>query len=94
MSSVLSKAYYITSPLFYVNANPHIGHLYTLVVTDVLKRYQILRGKQAVFTTGTDEHGMKIQRAASSKNMSPKAFCDDAMQLFGVLFMNSISDIT
>ena len=71
------KPYYITTPIFYVNAGrswirlyrlldndcviePHIGHLYTLVLTDILKRWQILRGKKAILCTGTDEHGMKV----------------------------------
>ncbi len=73
------KPYYITSPIFYVNAGkyrrmlfwlsitnsisaPHIGHLYTLVLTDILKRWQVLRGKKAILCTGTDEHGMKVGR--------------------------------
>ncbi|KAL6834993.1 tRNA synthetases class I (M) domain-containing protein [Trichoderma camerunense] len=70
------KPYYITTPIFYVNAAPHIGHLYTMVVTDVLKRWQQIKGKEAYLCTGTDEHGMKIQRAATKNGMEPKEFCD------------------
>ncbi|UKZ46168.1 hypothetical protein TrVGV298_000367 [Trichoderma virens] len=70
------KPYYITTPIFYVNAAPHIGHLYTMVVTDVLKRWQQIKGKEAYMCTGTDEHGMKIQRAATKNGMEPKEFCD------------------
>ena len=71
------KPYYVTSPIFYVNAAPHAGHLYTLVLTDVLKRWQKLRGdNRAVLLTGTDEHGMKIQKAASKAKVDVKAFCD------------------
>ncbi|MCJ1431781.1 methionyl-tRNA synthetase [Xylographa pallens] len=57
---VYEKPYYVTSPIFYVNAAPHIGHLYTLILTDVLKRWQVLQGKKAILCTGTDEHGMKV----------------------------------
>ncbi|KAL7795343.1 tRNA synthetases class I (M) domain-containing protein [Trichoderma ceciliae] len=70
------KPYYITTPIFYVNAAPHIGHLYTMVLTDVIKRWQQLKGKEAFLCTGTDEHGMKIQRAAMKHGMEPKEFCD------------------
>ncbi|KKP01386.1 hypothetical protein THAR02_06501 [Trichoderma harzianum] len=70
------KPYYITTPIFYVNAAPHIGHLYTMVVTDVIKRWQQIKGKEAYLCTGTDEHGMKIQRAATKNGMEPKEFCD------------------
>ncbi|KAI5461637.1 tRNA synthetase class I [Mariannaea sp. PMI_226] len=70
------KPYYITTPIFYVNAAPHIGHLYTIVLSDVLKRWQQLNGKTAFLCTGTDEHGMKIQRAALKEGLPPKEFCD------------------
>ncbi|EGR49338.1 uncharacterized protein TRIREDRAFT_124319 [Trichoderma reesei QM6a] len=70
------KPYYITTPIFYVNAAPHIGHLYTMVLADVVKRWQQIKGKEAYLCTGTDEHGMKIQRAASKHGMEPKEFCD------------------
>ncbi|KAG9239679.1 tRNA synthetases class I (M)-domain-containing protein [Amylocarpus encephaloides] len=70
------KPFYITSPIFYVNAAPHVGHLYTMVLTDVLKRWQVLKGRKAILCTGTDEHGMKVQQAAAVANMPPKEFCD------------------
>ncbi|EQL02333.1 methionyl-tRNA synthetase [Ophiocordyceps sinensis CO18] len=70
------KPYYITTPIFYVNASPHVGHLYSMVLADVLKRWQQLKGRQAVLCTGTDEHGMKIQNAAVKERMPPKHFCD------------------
>ncbi|KAL3959164.1 hypothetical protein ACCO45_007326 [Purpureocillium lilacinum] len=66
------KPYYITTPIFYVNA----GHLYCMVLTDVLKRWQQINGREAFLCTGTDEHGMKIQRAAAKEGMQPKEFCD------------------
>ncbi|KAM0252796.1 hypothetical protein ACHAQJ_007584 [Trichoderma viride] len=76
------KPYYITTPIFYVNAAPHIGHLYTMVLTDVIKRWQQIKGKEAFLCTGTDEHGMKIQRAALKNGMEPKEFCDSNSSKF------------
>ncbi|KAG6041146.1 hypothetical protein E4U41_005870 [Claviceps citrina] len=70
------KPYYITTPIFYVNAAPHIGHLYTMVLADVFKRWQQIQGRQAFLLTGTDEHGMKIQRSAAKAKIEPKEFCD------------------
>lgn len=54
------KPYYITTPIFYVNASPHVGHLYTMVLTDIVKRWHALKGKHAILLTGTDEHGLKV----------------------------------
>jgi len=54
------KPYYITTPIFYVNAAPHVGHLYTMVLSDILKRWHVLKGKKAILLTGTDEHGLKV----------------------------------
>ncbi|KAK4453225.1 putative methionine--tRNA ligase [Podospora aff. communis PSN243] len=71
-----SKPYYVTTPIFYVNAAPHVGHMYSMVLADVLKRWQQLKGKPAILCTGTDEHGMKVQKAAALEDMAPKEFCD------------------
>ncbi|KAF1815874.1 methionyl-tRNA synthetase-like protein [Eremomyces bilateralis CBS 781.70] len=76
------KPFYVTTPIFYVNAAPHVGHLYSMVLADVLKRWQQLKGNRAVLCTGTDEHGMKIQRAARLANMDPQSFCDQAADVF------------
>ncbi|KAM0272462.1 hypothetical protein ACHAPA_002213 [Fusarium lateritium] len=76
------KPYYVTTPIFYVNAAPHVGHLYTMVLADVLKRWQKINGKEAYLCTGTDEHGMKIQQAALKKGMPPKEFCDENSNKF------------
>jgi hypothetical protein len=57
------KPFYVTTPIFYVNAAPHVGHLYSMVLADIIKRWQIVQGRQAVLSTGTDEHGMKVGRA-------------------------------
>ncbi|KAL4929937.1 methionine--tRNA ligase MSM1 [Aspergillus undulatus] len=78
-----TKPYYITTPIFYVNAAPHVGHLYTMVIADVLKRWRTLLGDtEAQLLTGTDEHGMKIQQAASAAGIDTQAFCDRNCQTF------------
>ncbi|KAA6414701.1 MAG: methionyl-tRNA synthetase [Lasallia pustulata] len=79
------KPYYITTPIFYVNAPPYVGHLYTLVLTDILKRWQVLLGRKAILCTGTDEHGMKIQKAAAKAGQDVRAFCDKNYKSFDVL---------
>ncbi|KAG5945117.1 hypothetical protein E4U59_006326 [Claviceps monticola] len=70
------KPYYITTPIFYVNDAPHIGHFYTMVLGDVFKRWQQMRGEEAFLLTGTDEHGLKVQRAAEKQGLDVKEFCD------------------
>ncbi|KAK3906563.1 tRNA synthetases class I (M)-domain-containing protein [Staphylotrichum tortipilum] len=71
------KPYYVTTPIFYVNAAPHIGHMYSMVLADVFKRWHTLLGKQAFLCTGTDEHGMKVQLAAAAAKLNPKQLCDE-----------------
>jgi methionyl-tRNA synthetase len=66
--------YYITTPIYYVNAAPHIGHTYTTIAADVIKRYKQMQGFDVVLTTGTDEHGIKIQRSAEKAGQTPEAF--------------------
>ncbi len=72
----MEKAYYITTPIYYVNASPHIGHAYTTIVADVLARYHRLCGYKVFFLTGTDEHGDKIVEAARGSNTTPKEYAD------------------
>ncbi|KAI8818075.1 tRNA synthetases class I (M)-domain-containing protein [Fimicolochytrium jonesii] len=76
----------ITTPIFYANAEPHIGHLYSTVLADVLKRFYELKGREVVFSTGTDEHGQKIQEAAQRKGIDTLKFCDEVSQKFKTLF--------
>ncbi|KAK8197463.1 hypothetical protein HDK77DRAFT_19197 [Phyllosticta capitalensis] len=76
------KKYFITTPIFYVNAAPHVGHLYTMVLADIIKRWQILRGKTALLCTGTDEHGLKVQQAAAKADMPGQIFCDKGAEVF------------
>ncbi|WWC70413.1 methionine-tRNA ligase [Kwoniella pini CBS 10737] len=80
----ISKPFYITTPIFYVNAAPHIGHLHSLLLADVLARFSRLRHpeRKVIFATGTDEHGMKIQQAAKARGIDEQAFCDDVSERF------------
>jgi methionyl-tRNA synthetase len=66
--------YYITTPIYYVNAAPHIGHTYTTIAADTIRRFKIMQGYDAVLTTGTDEHGQKIERAAKAAGQTPEEF--------------------
>ena len=68
--------YYLTTPIYYVNAAPHIGHAYTTIVADLLKRFKRMQGYHAVLTTGSDEHGVNVERAAERAGKTPQEFCD------------------
>ncbi|HVA71755.1 MAG TPA: methionine--tRNA ligase [Candidatus Limnocylindrales bacterium] len=68
--------FYITTPIYYVNARPHLGHTYTTVVADTIARYKRMRGYEVVLLTGTDEHGQKVERAAKAAGVTPQAFAD------------------
>jgi methionyl-tRNA synthetase len=68
--------YYLTTPIYYVNAAPHIGHAYTTIAADLIRRFKAMQGYDAVLTTGTDEHGQKIERAAIAAGKSPKEYTD------------------
>ena len=72
----LSENYYITTPIYYASGDLHIGHSYTTLAADAISRYKRLRGYDVFFLTGTDEHGLKIQRKAESLGMEPKQFVD------------------
>ncbi len=78
----MSRPYYLTTPLYYVNAKPHIGHAYTTVAADALARYHRLMGDEVYFLTGTDEHGQKIAQAAQAQGQAPKAYADQVVQDF------------
>ena len=74
--------YYLTTPIYYVNAQPHLGHAYTTIVADALARWHRLLGDDVHFLTGTDEHGLKIQQAAEAAGTSPQEFTDSIAPLF------------
>jgi methionyl-tRNA synthetase len=68
--------YYLTTPIYYVNAAPHIGHAYTTIVADVVKRFKQMQGYDVALTTGSDEHGVNVERAAERAGKTPREFCD------------------
>lgn len=68
--------FYLTTPIYYVNARPHIGHTYTTVVADTIARYKRMRGYEVVLLTGTDEHGQKVEQSARAAGLEPQAFVD------------------
>jgi methionyl-tRNA synthetase len=70
------RSFYVTTPIYYVNDAPHIGHAYTSMACDVLARFMRLDGYRVKFLTGTDEHGQKVEKSARAQGMEPKAFCD------------------
>ena len=72
----MARPYYVTTPIYYVNDRPHIGHAYSTVAADVISRYERLRGKPTYFLTGLDEHGLKIERRAREEGLAPKDFVD------------------
>ncbi len=74
--------FYITTPIYYVNASPHIGHSYTNIACDCLARYRRLKDDSVFFLTGTDEHGQKVAKAASEAGLSPKEFVDSVVRRF------------
>ncbi len=82
----MSDPFYITTPIYYVNDVPHIGHAYTTVAADVLARYHRLRGRDVFFLTGVDEHGQKVQQAAAKTDIEPKAYCDQIVPRFKTLW--------
>ncbi len=74
--------FYITTPIYYVNDVPHIGHAYTTLACDVLARYRRLKGDQVMFLTGTDEHGQKVESSAAAKGLAPQDFVDEVSTRF------------
>jgi methionyl-tRNA synthetase len=88
------EKFYITTPIYYVNARPHIGHAYTTLVCDAIARRKRMLGFDTYFLTGTDEHGQKIERSAQAAGKTPKQFADEVSELFRSLFgkMNISND--
>ncbi len=78
----MSKRYYVTTPIYYVNDKPHVGHAYTSLAADVLARFKRLDGYEVFFLTGTDEHGQKVEKAARDAGMEPGPFTDRVSQNF------------
>ncbi|MBW2221693.1 MAG: class I tRNA ligase family protein, partial [Deltaproteobacteria bacterium] len=78
----MENTFYVTTPIYYVNDIPHIGHAYTTIAADVLARYHRLTGSNVFFLTGIDEHGQKVQEAARERNISPQEHCDEMVVRF------------
>ena len=79
---------YVTTPIYYVNDEPHIGTAYTTVLADVLARYRRLQGKKVFFLTGTDEHGQKVRDAAAKNHVEPKTQADRMVVRFQAAWRN------
>jgi len=78
----MKKPFYLTTPIFYVNGAPHIGHAYTMIAADVLARWKRLDGHEVFFLTGTDEHGQKVEKAAADAGKAPQQFTDEVSAIF------------
>ena len=83
---IMSRKFYITTPIYYVNARPHIGHAYTTIACDTIARRQRLLGADTFFLTGTDEHGQKIERAAQAAGKTPQQYADEISSEFRKLW--------
>jgi methionyl-tRNA synthetase len=81
-----AERFYITTPIYYVNDVPHLGHAYTTIAADAISRFQRMRGVDAFFLTGTDEHGQKVAQAAAARGLSEQAHCDELHQNFRALW--------
>ena len=82
----MPERFYVTTPIYYVNARPHLGHAYTSIVADVARRFHAMCGQETYLLTGTDEHGDKIVQAAKAQNMSPKIYADTISERFRELW--------
>jgi len=78
----MDKSFYITTPIYYPSAKPHMGHAYSSIIADFFARFKRIDGHNVFFLTGTDEHGLKIQRSAEKKGIDPLKFCDEISKTF------------
>ena len=78
----MDKNFYITTPIYYPSAKPHMGHAYSSIIADFFARFKRIDGYDVQFLTGTDEHGLKIQRSAEKQNIDPLEFCNQISQTF------------
>lgn len=88
LEKIVPKPFYITTPIYYVNDRPHIGHAYTTIAADVITRFHRLAGRESFFLTGTDEHGTKIAEAAAKAGLSEIEFCDKTVETFKTVWEN------
>ena len=87
----MNKNYYITTPIYYPSARPHMGHAYSSIIADFFARIMKIQGFNVFFLTGTDEHGQKIQEAADKNNISPKMHVDKYVKRFKNVWKKKIS---
>ena len=78
----VGEPFYVTTPIYYVNDAPHLGHSYSTITADALARWHRLVGDEVLFLTGTDEHGLKVQRAAEANGVTPKEWADRTSERF------------
>jgi methionyl-tRNA synthetase len=83
---LVRRKYYVTTPIYYVNDVPHIGHAYSTIAADTIARFKRLAGYEVLFLTGTDEHGQKVERAAKERELSPQKHCDQMVTPFKKLW--------
>src|SRR2546426_5561636 len=81
----MRKRFYLTTAIDYVNGQPHVGHAYEKVVTDVIARARRSLGEEVFFLTGLDEHGQKVQQAALAEGKNPQSYCDELAQFWKAL---------
>jgi methionyl-tRNA synthetase len=87
MTQAASNTFYVTTPIYYVNDRPHIGHVYTTTVADVLARYHRLRGDDVFFLTGVDEHAAKVVEAAGQRGLTAQQWADQNAAAFRDAFV-------
>jgi len=78
----MAKPFYITTPIYYPNGEPHLGHSYTTIASDAIARFHRLQGEPTFFLTGTDEHGIKMVKTAASLNIEPRVLADQMVVVF------------
>ena len=74
---IIEKPFFITTPIYYINSTPHVGHAYTQIAADARARFERLRGREVYFLTGTDENALKVARVAVEQGKAPLEFCDE-----------------
>ena len=86
LEGIMNKTFYVTTPIYYTNAAPHIGHAYTTIVADALTKFKRQRGIDSFFLTGTDEHGINIERTANERGIPVKQHVDEIVETFKAAF--------
>ena len=86
----MGKDFYITTPIYYPSGDPHMGHAYSSIIADVFARFMRNDKRKVYFLTGTDEHGLKIQKSAEKNKLDPQKYCDQiSLKFFPLIFTKS-----